>query len=233
MGQRTAKSVLQMSHGYFFVFPWFLALSAFQGQRPSLLPLLDSHTTEAVRYWTGSSLRCCSLLWPTLLCRNYMFTKRSLHLLVFRKLMRWIRGHATPAQFVEVASQFAFVKGRKLLLLLLPSSTMVLKIAHLMLKEVLRWCIVPYTSLPWYDLKVCDDGTLVQILHFWTLSIVLSLSKLSFCLSFKTQRFGDWILSPSSGKTYLVGSKINKTSSIGCYLKKFFQSARCVTRRLL
>jgi hypothetical protein len=28
-------------------------------------------------------------------------------------------------------------------------------------------------TLP-YDLKVCDDGTLVQILSFWTLSIVLS-----------------------------------------------------------
>jgi hypothetical protein len=27
------------------------------------------------------------------------------------------------------------------------------------------------------DLKVCDDGTLVQILCFWTLSIVLSLFK--------------------------------------------------------
>jgi hypothetical protein len=27
------------------------------------------------------------------------------------------------------------------------------------------------------DLKVFDDGTLVQILCFWTLSIVLSLSK--------------------------------------------------------
>jgi hypothetical protein len=25
------------------------------------------------------------------------------------------------------------------------------------------------------------------------------------CLFFKTQRFGDWILSPSSGKTYSVG----------------------------
>jgi hypothetical protein len=30
-----------------------------------------------------------------------------------------------------------------------------------------------------YDLKVCDDVTLVQILRFWTLSIVLSLSKTS------------------------------------------------------
>jgi hypothetical protein len=45
-----------------------------------------------------------------------------------------------------------------------------------------------------YDLKVCDDGTLVQILRFWTLSIILSLSKTSSCLSSKRQRFGDWIL---------------------------------------
>jgi hypothetical protein len=33
---------------------------------------------------------------------------------------------------------------------------------------------------------------------------VLSLSKTPSCLFFKTQRFGDWILSPSSGKTYSV-----------------------------
>jgi hypothetical protein len=54
------------------------------------------------------------------------------------------------------------------------------------------------------DRKVCDDGTLVQILCFWTLSIVISLSKTRSCLFFKT-RFGDCILSPSSGKTYSVG----------------------------
>jgi hypothetical protein len=53
-----------------------------------------------------------------------------------------------------------------------------------------------------YDLKVCDDGTLVQILCFWTLSIVL---KTLFSLYYKIQRLGDWILSPSSGKTYSVG----------------------------
>jgi hypothetical protein len=28
-----------------------------------------------------------------------------------------------------------------------------------------------------YDLKVCDDGTLIQVLCSWTLSIVLSLTK--------------------------------------------------------
>jgi hypothetical protein len=52
-----------------------------------------------------------------------------------------------------------------------------------------------------YDLKVCDDGKLVQLLRSWTLSIVSSLSKMSSCLHLKTQRFGDWILSSSSGKT--------------------------------
>jgi hypothetical protein len=41
---------------------------------------------------------------------------------------------------------------------------------------------------------------------FWTLSIVLSLSKNRPVYFFKAQRFGDWILSPSSGKTYSVGS---------------------------
>jgi hypothetical protein len=56
------------------------------------------------------------------------------------------------------------------------------------------------------DLKVCDDRTVVQILRFWTLSIVWPLSKTPFYLFIKTQRFRDWILSPSSGKTYSVGS---------------------------
>jgi hypothetical protein len=54
-------------------------------------------------------------------------------------------------------------------------------------------------------IKSDDDCTLVQILNFWTLSIVLSLSKTPSCLCFKTQRFGDGILSPSSGKTYSIG----------------------------
>jgi hypothetical protein len=62
-------------------------------------------------------------------------------------------------------------------------------------------------------LKVCDDGTLVQILCFWTVSIVLSSSKKPSCLFFRTQRFGDWILSPSSGKTYSLSPEIG-TSSI-------------------
>jgi hypothetical protein len=45
-----------------------------------------------------------------------------------------------------------------------------------------------------------------QILCFWTFSIVLSLSKNAVAFIFKTQqRFGDWILFPSSGKTYSVG----------------------------
>jgi hypothetical protein len=47
---------------------------------------------------------------------------------------------------------------------------------------------------------------LVQILCFWTLSIVTALSKKHRpAYFFKTQRFGDWILSPSSGKTHSAG----------------------------
>jgi hypothetical protein len=42
-----------------------------------------------------------------------------------------------------------------------------------------------------YDLKVCDDSTLVQILRFWTLSIVLCLSKASSCLSFLKHSVSD------------------------------------------
>jgi hypothetical protein len=57
-----------------------------------------------------------------------------------------------------------------------------------------------------FDLKVSDDGELVQLLRLWTLSIFSSFSKMLSCLYFKTQRFGDWIRSPSSGKTYSVGS---------------------------
>jgi hypothetical protein len=57
-----------------------------------------------------------------------------------------------------------------------------------------------------YDLKVCDDGTVVQILCSWTLSIFLPLSKTPSRLFFKILRFGDWILSPSSGKTYSIDS---------------------------
>jgi hypothetical protein len=47
------------------------------------------------------------------------------------------------------------------------------------------------------DLKVCVDSILIQLLCFWALSIGMFL--------FKTQHFGDWILSPSSGGTYSVG----------------------------
>jgi hypothetical protein len=46
---------------------------------------------------------------------------------------------------------------------------------------------------------------LVQLFCFWTYpSSCLYLKTPSF-LFFKTQRFGGWILSPSSGKTYSVG----------------------------
>jgi hypothetical protein len=41
------------------------------------------------------------------------------------------------------------------------------------------------------DLKICDDGTLVQILYFWTLSIVLSLSKKSHHVYFSKHNVSD------------------------------------------
>jgi hypothetical protein len=40
------------------------------------------------------------------------------------------------------------------------------------------------------DLKVYGNGTLIQVLYFWTLSIVLSLSKKPSYLFSKTQCFG-------------------------------------------
>jgi hypothetical protein len=51
-----------------------------------------------------------------------------------------------------------------------------------------------------------------NIMFFWTLSIVPFLSKNTpSCFFVKTQLFGDWILSPSSGKTYTV-NPINRAS---------------------
>jgi hypothetical protein len=38
------------------------------------------------------------------------------------------------------------------------------------------------------DVKVCDDGTLVQILCFWTLFIVLFLSKSTFLFIFQNTK---------------------------------------------
>jgi hypothetical protein len=54
--------------------------------------------------------------------------------------------------------------------------------------------------------------TLLQILHFWTLSIILSLSKASPCLFFKP-RFGDWILSLYQVRPAQLGS-IDKASAL-------------------
>jgi hypothetical protein len=42
---------------------------------------------------------------------------------------------------------------------------------------------IEYTGYGRYDLKICDDGILVQILSVWTFSIVLSLFKLSSYVS--------------------------------------------------
>jgi hypothetical protein len=52
--------------------------------------------------------------------------------------------------------------------------------------------------------KKLREELFMQVLCFWTLYIVSSLTK-TVLFIFKTQRFGDWILSPSSGKTYSVG----------------------------
>jgi hypothetical protein len=49
-----------------------------------------------------------------------------------------------------------------------------------------------------------------QILRFWTLSIVLSLSKTQPCLFFKTQRFGDWIMSPEIGTSSIDWTQLSR-----------------------
>jgi hypothetical protein len=87
----------------------------------------------------------------------------------------------------------------------LPLLLWILQFPHLLL-TITFIALQKWSQILYLDLKVCDNGTLVQILRFWTLSIVLSLSKTPSCLYFKTQRFGDWILSPSLVKTYSVGS---------------------------
>jgi hypothetical protein len=47
-------------------------------------------------------------------------------------------------------------------------------------------CVHITLRISFKNLKVCDNGKLVQILRSWTLSIVLSLFKM-YCLCFKTQ----------------------------------------------
>jgi hypothetical protein len=49
-----------------------------------------------------------------------------------------------------------------------------------------------------FDLKVCDEGMLIQLLYFWILSNVL-------LFIWNTQRLGCWILSPKKGEKYSVG----------------------------
>jgi hypothetical protein len=53
-----------------------------------------------------------------------------------------------------------------------------------------------WSHLVIFLLLFCEDGILIQLLCFWTLFVVQFV--------FKTQRFGDWILSPSSGRNYSV-----------------------------
>jgi hypothetical protein len=59
---------------------------------------------------------------------------------------------------------------------------------------------------------------------FWTLSIVLSLSKNRY-LFFKTQRFGDWILSPSFLSPEIGTSSINWAQLSRFYLKTEIESS--------
>jgi hypothetical protein len=66
-------------------------------------------------------------------------------------------------------------------------------------------------------------GMSVRILRFWTLSIDLFISKTPSCLYFKTRRFGYWILSPSSGKTYSY-SEVRTSSLDWTQLRKWTQN---------
>jgi hypothetical protein len=61
--------------------------------------------------------------------------------------------------------------------------------------------------------EVSEGNVKILRVYSWTLSVVLFLSKAPSLLCFKTQRFGDWILSPSSSKTYSVGQSIELDTS--------------------
>jgi hypothetical protein len=54
---------------------------------------------------------------------------------------------------------------------------------------------------------IAKHNNQLQVLCFWILSIVLSLSKNPSCLFFLNTRFGDWILSPKR----VFKKKINRT----------------------
>jgi hypothetical protein len=58
-----------------------------------------------------------------------------------------------------------------------------------------------------YDLKAPDNGILIQLLAFRTLSVALFLFYYD-CLT----RFGDWALSPSSGKKPIHLGQIKRAS---------------------
>jgi hypothetical protein len=80
-----------------------------------------------------------------------------------------------------------------------------------------RWALHHFNSSigrPWTSpslptsrtiLKLSSRNNCIQILCCLTLVIVLSLSKNTVLFYFKTQRFGDWILSSSSGNTFSFG----------------------------
>jgi hypothetical protein len=70
----------------------------------------------------------------------------------------------------------------------------------------LNYLFQEFTGWPSLRLFRNQHIFLLQILCFWTLFTVLSLFKMSSCFSIKTQHFRNWILSPSSGKTYSVGA---------------------------
>jgi hypothetical protein len=57
------------------------------------------------------------------------------------------------------------------------------------LKEILSALHPDWPLNSVQDLKDCDDGILVRILCFWTLSIVLSLSKHTFLFVFQNTTF--------------------------------------------
>jgi hypothetical protein len=101
--------------------------------------------------------------------------------------------------FLDIIHRLVFIKK---IVLFFPQNNTFRKLGSVFVlgENLLCWAqsieLIPISG----DLKVSGDGKSIWLLCSWTLSIVLYLSK-NRPVFFKTLRFGNWVLSPSSGKT--------------------------------
>jgi hypothetical protein len=135
-------------------------------------------------------MSCCDLFWILVnnILEKYLFSS-------------WIRKTRTIIKYYSCVIELErLMQGNDRLL-------MVRHWKHLFIQLGMPVMLLFFNLSYTYSRKPgLSSRVIVQILRFWTLSIVLSSSETPSCLFSKTQRFVDWILSPSSGKTYSVGS---------------------------